>query len=135
MDELPNKIIDIKILKINRNIRKHCTCSERTYTIDQVNREITCDKCGAIIDPFEVVVDIAYRRERLREETNRLLEQRKEIINYNPHLLVFRSLEQSYRGKRMLPVCPECGKAFYFEKITSWTNRRSEEQRRLEATD
>lgn len=130
MSELPDKIIDLEVLRINRNIGKRCKCENRNFVVDTDNREITCGKCGAWVDPYEAIYELARTRERMVDETKRLLEQRKQIINYKPHLLVFRNLESHYRSKEMLPCCPECGKAFYFEHITSWTNRRMEEMRR-----
>lgn len=130
MDELPDKVVRLEVLRINRNIGKRCKCEEPNYVVDTDNREVNCDQCGSRIDPYDAIYGLAHHYERLQEEVQGLLRQRREIANYKPHLIVFRNLESHYRSKEMLPCCPECRKAFYFEHITSWTNRRMEELRR-----
>lgn len=129
-NELPEKVISLEVLRINRNIGKRCKCDEPKYVVDTDNREINCSKCGSRVDAYDAMYYLARHYERLQDDTTRLLKQRQEIIDYKPWLLVFRDLERSYRKKEMLPCCPECGKAFYFEHITGWTNRRMEELRR-----
>jgi transcription initiation factor TFIIIB Brf1 subunit/transcription initiation factor TFIIB len=129
-DKLPDKIVNIGVLRINHNSRKICTCDNRTFTIDTKNRIVTCNQCGAIIDPFEVLIDITEHWERMEERTQRLLEQRREIENYKPWLIVIRDLERQYKGKQYLPVCPHCDKAFYLEELVRWVNREIEEARR-----
>jgi len=129
-NELPDKVISLEVLRINRNIGKRCKCKDPKYVVDTDNREINCSKCGARVDAYDAMYYLARHYERLQGEINGLLEQRKQIANYKPWLLVFRDLESHYRGKEMLPCCPECGKAFYFEHITGWSNRKMEELRR-----
>jgi len=129
-NELPDKVISLEVLRINRNIGKRCKCDKPNYVVDKDNREVACGKCGSRIDAFDALYSLACDWERVEEDTRRLLEQRKEIANYKPWLVVFRKLESHYRGKEMLPCCPECGKAFYFEHITGWSNRKMEELRR-----
>jgi len=129
-DELPEKIIKIETLRINRDIYKRCRCQthERRYEVDPQNREVICKNCGSRVDPFDAIEDISRHYERIEEETQRLLDQRKEIMNYKPWLLVIRKLEQRYRGKAMLPCCPHCREPFYLEEIATWTNRESVER-------
>ena len=131
-DELPEKIIKIETLRINRDIYKRCRCSltERRYVVDPQNREVTCKNCGSRVDPFDAIYDITRYYERLEEEAQSLLDQRKQIINYKPHMIVFRDLERQYRGKKMLPCCPHCHRGFYFEELAAWTNRKIEDRRR-----
>jgi predicted molibdopterin-dependent oxidoreductase YjgC len=131
-DKLPDNIIDIEILRINRNIDKECKCNrwERRFTIDTANKKVYCG-CGAEVDPYDAIYDIAYGHERLQAEIKKLLEQRKQIVDYKPWLLVFRNLESHWRGnKDLLPTCPHCGRGFYFEELTRWINKRLEDLRR-----
>ncbi|MDP5274330.1 hypothetical protein Q5Y73_09430, partial [Chengkuizengella sp. 2205SS18-9] len=61
--------------------------------------------------------------------TEHLLEQRKQIENYKPHMVVFKELERSYRkrhGERMIPTCPNCSRGFRFEELSGWVNERFE---------
>lgn len=132
-DGLPGKIVDIEMLRINRNIGKRCKCQNRKFTVDPDNRSVYCGECGALVDPFEAIYDVAISCERLKRETENLLEQRRQIANYKPHLIVFKNLESQYRSKKYLPCCPECGEAFFFEHISSWVSRELEEQRREKA--
>lgn len=125
MEKLPDKIFDIETLKIKHNMRKICNCENPQYDVDTNNRAVWCRKCGAWIDPFEAILDIAQNFERLEDDTKRLLEQRRQIENYKPHLVLFKRLESEYRrSKDMLPICPTCGQAFDFDKITRWINKR-----------
>lgn len=123
MGELPDKIKRIDVLRVEYGKRKLCECRNPEYEIDYKNKLVTC-KCGAIVDPFEALYNIALHYERLGDQVQNLLEQRKQIINYKPWLLTFRELESSYRSGKMLPCCPNCGEGFYFETIRGWTNRK-----------
>ena len=125
MDKLPDNVINFTVLKIRHDKQKICQCKEPTYEIDIENKLVTCSQCGAYTDPFDALVCLATKDEQYVRETEMLLEQRREIMNYKPHMIVFRELEQQYRkGKhgRMLPRCPRCGELFHFEDIKGWAN-------------
>ncbi len=130
MGELPDNIKRIDVLKIEKAKRKLCNCYTHRYIIDNGNKLVYCQDCGAIIDPFEALSGLAFHYEHLGDQVNSLLEQRREIVNYKPWLMTFRSLESQYRGKTMLPCCPSCLKPFFFEEINAWSNRQMEELRR-----
>lgn len=137
MNQLPDKAIDIEMLRIKRNMKKICSCEDPQYDVDANNRAVWCRICGAWIDPFEAISYIAEYNEKIREEIKYLHEKHKEaydkIIKLNgeieilakkkARLNVFKEIEQSYRSG-MLPRCPECGKMFDFVKITGWTNKK-----------
>lgn len=134
-EELPDKIIELDQVRINRGLEKICKCKNRRFMIDAKNRRVTCQSCGAVIDPYDALYEIGTKDEYRMEQVQRLLEQKKQIMNYKPHLKVFKYLEKRYRrGKykerAMLPCCPECGEPFFFEHITSWFNRQMETLRR-----
>ncbi|QDX93172.1 hypothetical protein EEL30_13165 [Brevibacillus laterosporus] len=112
MNQLPGKIVDIDVLRINRNSNKRCQCTEKTFVIDPQNRAINCGRCGAPVDPYEAMYYLATEQEQLRDQVLNLLEQRKQIVNYKPHMLAFRDLERQSRGKKMLPTCPHCHRGF-----------------------
>jgi hypothetical protein len=130
MDRLPDKIVDIDVLRINRNINKRCQCDEKKFVVDPQNRAVHCGTCGAQVDPFDAIYHLATKPETLRQQIKSLLEQGREIANYKPHLRVIKYLEQQYRGKKMLPTCPHCHQAFYLEELTFWTNAELEKRRR-----
>ena len=123
-DELPDNIVLLDVLRVNRNAEKHCKCERPHYTIDTENHIIECDDCGAHVDPFAVLVRLAKRNSRYNQELERLYEQRKQLMVYKPHLIVIRELERQYRGRKLLPCCPHCKQAFYLEDIRSWVNAK-----------
>jgi len=131
-DKLPDKVIPISTLRINRNRDKKCTCRNRKFEIDTQNREISCQECGAVIDPYVALLDIASHYEQFGKEVDSLLTQRKQIIDYKPHLLVMRELEKIYMGGRMLPCCPHCHKGIHAkELLVASTSKQYENRRRL----
>ncbi len=130
MDKLPDKVVHIESLRINRNIDKRCKCEDRTFVIDFNNNSVHCHDCGAWVDPFVAIRELALHYERLDNEQDALFEQRRQIMNYKPHLIVIRKLEEQYRGKQMIPCCPHCKEGFFLEELSSWTNRQMEILRR-----
>ncbi len=130
MGELPDNIKRIDVLKIEYGKKKLCQCTDWHLEIDYQNKLVYCVDCGAIIDPFEALRKLADNWERINEQVDKILAQRKEIVNYKPWLLVFRDLESQYRSKQMIPNCPHCHTPFFFEEINRWSNRKMEEVRR-----
>ncbi|EKQ56212.1 MULTISPECIES: hypothetical protein [unclassified Clostridium] len=122
MDKLPDKIIDIDIIRANYNFKKKCTCSKRSFVLDPANREVHCRQCGQIVEPFEALMDLCNHYERINEQLKSSLEQKRQLDNYKPHLKVIKHLEENYRGKnKMIPYCPVCGEPFYLEELISWS--------------
>lgn len=66
------KPVSFDLLRINKGMKKICTCNPPHYEISVENRIIMCRDCGAVVDPFEAMLSIARYHEQLREETNRL---------------------------------------------------------------
>lgn len=126
MDELPKNITRFEVLKIRRDIKKLCRCRGSNYVVDTQNHLVYCDKCGAVVSPWQALVDIATHYDRLQKEVENLLEERRKIANYQPRRVVIKQLEQQYcRGKGdMLPTCPRCGKPFYLSELTNWVNKK-----------
>ncbi|GAA0491122.1 hypothetical protein GCM10008986_16480 [Salinibacillus aidingensis] len=123
VDNLPNKVVEIDQVRINRGIEKICKCDNRKFMIDTQNRQVNCSSCGAVIDPYDAMYELATNGEKLRNQVEQLLEQRKQIANYKPWLVTIKRLEKQYRGKKMLPNCPRCAEPFYLEEIKRWTGR------------
>lgn len=128
-DKLPDNVKRIDVLRIEYGMKKLCQCNNPHYMVDYQNKLVHCTDCKAIVDPFEALCNIARHYDNLGDQVEHLLKQRREIANYKPWLLVFRNLEREYRGKQMLPICPECKEPFYFEHINMWTNRKMHELR------
>lgn len=119
-NELPKKVIDIESIRINRGMDKICDCKNRRFMLDTQNKKTYCRDCGAEIDPYDAMYELATSTNYLKQEVDKLLEQRKQIINYKPWLLTIRNIEKQYRGKKMLPGCPRCDEPFYLEELKQW---------------
>lgn len=130
MSELPDSIKRIDVLRLEKAMQKPCNCFTHKYLVDSQNRLVYCQDCGAIVDSFEALKNLAWYYQGLGEQVEYLLKQRQDIVNWKPWLIVFRSLESQYRSGKALPCCPECNKPFYFEKINSWTSRELHEKRK-----
>lgn len=132
MSELPQKVLKFDIARVNYGRRKICQCLNPHYEIDVQNRLVVCKDCGAIIDPFDALVDLAKHYERIERWNQAALDQRREIENYKPRLLVIRELEKRYRGQKMIPRCLHCGEPFDLKEIAngSWCSRRFLEEKR-----
>ena len=134
MSDLPDNVKRFDILKVEYARKKLCQCREPHYEMDYQNRLVYCTDCGAIVEPFDVLHNLAARYDRISNQVEGLLKQRKEIVNWKPWLLTFRRLESEYRSGKMLPCCPECHKPFFFEHINVWVDRKMEELRRSKET-
>lgn len=121
--DLPDKLVSLDQVRINRGIEKICKCNNRKFVIDTTNRKVTCSSCGAVVDPYDALYEIAFRDEERTRQVQQLLEQRKQIANYKPWLKVIKYLESRYRGHKMIPNCPRCGEPFYLEELTLWTGK------------
>ena len=128
---LPHNIIPISSLRIRRDKDKKCTCADHKYDIDPQNKEVSCAGCGTIVQPFDALLDIAYHYEMLTKEAEALLEQRRQILDWKPHLLPLRRVEGIYRSGQMLPCCPHCGRGILAEELPiASVNKQSEMERR-----
>lgn len=125
--ELPDKIVRLDVLRVERGLRKQCICPLPHYEIDAQNRLVYCSDCGAIVDPYDALNKMAYRYEQVDEHTQYLLEERRKINDYKPRLVVIKKLEQKYRGPNhsMIPTCPRCKAAFDLAELLAvpWVNR------------
>ena len=123
-NELPDKIIGLDQVRINRGVGKICKCKNRKFVMDTDNRRINCASCGAIVDPYDALYDIAYQDEERTSQVEHLLSQRKEIAAYKPWLVIIKRIEENYRGHKMIPNCPRCREPFYLEELVSWTGKQ-----------
>jgi hypothetical protein len=132
--KLPDKVVSINSLRIVRDKKKKCTCGGyggyRAFEIDTKNKEVLCVKCGAVVQPYDAICELADYYERLQADVKSLLEQRKQILNYKPHLLDIRKLERTYRGGTMLPACPHCGRGIQANEFNVSVNKEMELERR-----
>jgi tryptophan 2,3-dioxygenase len=126
MDELPKKVLRIDVIKVEYGRRKLCECMNPHYEIDYQNRTVTCVDCGAIVEPFEALYRFAQNCLNLNEQVESILEQRQQLLNWKPRLVLMRQFAEQYASghgrNSMVPCCPNCGKPFDLP-IANWANR------------
>lgn len=124
-DELPDKIERLDVLIVEQSHMRPCRCREPKYDLDLENRLVYCRECGAIVDPFTALKRLAFHHDRLSDHIQYLLDERKKILNYKPHLKVMKDLESNYRRNKfsMVPCCPVCDQPFDLPEITRWVGR------------
>lgn len=124
-----DKLIQLDFIRVDRNKPRKCVCERPKYSVDTVNREITCE-CGMVIDPFEAMLNLAKHYEDRNLQHKLLNEQRQQWIKEKPHSIIFKQLERSYQRGTMLPCCPQCEQMFDFKDVTRFVN--AEFYRKLE---
>lgn len=127
-DSLPEKVVRFDVVRVEYGRQKICRCVEPHYEIDYQNRLVCCRDCGAVIDPFEALMRIAIDTKRWDDYTERMLEQRRQIRNYQPRRTVIKDLEKQYisaERSNLEPTCPNCGHPFALKELlkTRWVNR------------
>ncbi|MNC34101.1 hypothetical protein D3C75_825180 [compost metagenome] len=120
-----DNIVVLDTLRIEHNRPRKCTCDpyNKKFTVDSVNREVTCE-CGIVVDPFEAMEYLARHYDRINEQHKAMHEQKREWLKEKPHSVLFKKLERSYRRGEMLPSCPICQQTFDFKDVTFFTNAR-----------
>jgi len=124
MGDLPDKIVSFGALRVEYGMEKTCQCKTARYEIDVKNRFVYCQDCGAIIEPFEALLNIAQYYERYEDRLNYMLEERRKLEEWNPRLLVAKNIVEHYHSGKMAPVCPRCHEAFDLKEIWQWTDAR-----------
>lgn len=108
---------------VNKRKAKKCRCYPRNYIVDITNRELTCEKCGNFVDPYEALWEMADNASNYKTQFIQMKEDAGKWLKNNRHLLVLKKLEENYcRGTRR-PFCPHCNKPFDFSDLKSWSSK------------
>lgn len=128
-----NGIVSFTLFKVERGREKICRCNPPHYIIDEVNRIVTCEDCGATIDPIEALLTLCNYTKNLEEYQSEAIEKinayRKmadEEWKRRMKNRVFKEMDKYYQ-QELYPVCPECSKQFDPIKISQW-QRKSPDQ-------
>lgn len=136
-NELENEndgVLSFTLYKIEKGREKICKCNPPHYVLDEVNRLVICNDCGAVVEPFEALLQMTkyieefaeYQREAInkinvyREMANE--ESRRRMKNK-----AFQEMDRNYQ-KGLYPYCPECGKIFDPAKIIRWQRKPEREE-------
>lgn len=106
--------IRLDVVRAERGISKRCRCYEVHYELDPGTRLVYCKDCGAIIDPFDALMNISKYHERINNTLDSMMEEAKALDSYKPRLRVIKEIEKKYSGTRnaLVPSCPHCGEYF-----------------------
>ena len=110
---------------IKKKLNIDCKCRNENIYIDIQNKRIECAKCGAILDPFDVVYRLFYQEERYMERIKFLRQQCEELEKWLLNNRMGSALREIAREIRQgkVPSCPHCRKPFDLEKINSWWSK------------
>ncbi|HBC98704.1 MAG TPA: hypothetical protein DC053_03875 [Lachnoclostridium sp.] len=131
-----NDVIRFDLCKLEKNKERLCQCKNPHYEVDAINRLVTCEDCGAIIDPFDALVNICKHQDNYKEYQKEAIEKVKlyrELADKEWRRRLknacFKDMEKRYING-MHPECPVCGELFDPVKITRWSrpNRRTGQQ-------
>ncbi|MFF5994815.1 hypothetical protein AAGS61_08630 [Lysinibacillus sp. KU-BSD001] len=137
MEQLPENVMSIDLIKFERNRNKLCECNSLHVTIDTKNRKLYCQHCQAERDPFEVVSAMGARFDEINERLEKSLQQKKDLDNYKPHLKIIKELESKTRAgnNQMHPICPCCDEPFMLAELTRFYGAKFVNGRILERID
>ena len=125
-----NKVISFNLIRIERGREKICKCNPPRLVLDEKNRIVTCESCGATLDNFEALMILANHLEEIRQYKTDMLEKahtykeladkewRRRIKNK-----VFKDMDEHYQSD-MYPYCPKCGEMINPIEITRWGNKK-----------
>lgn len=126
-DDLPEKVSDIDIIRIMRATGKRCLCPQPKYVLLSDTRTVYCRQCGAQMDAFEALRKLAQNWDIVRSQVNRLLEERKALLEWQPHRVAMKEINDSFTHKatqNMIPVCPHCHHGVELtELVKRWVDR------------
>ena len=114
-DDLPTNVVAITALRARRHSGNGCQCPNPKLVVDVDAKEVTCERCGQRIDAFEALVRLCDHGEDLERQTKALLEQRRQLAQWKPHLLAAREVDRALRERSMVPTCPHCYEALFAE--------------------
>ena len=113
-------IVRFDLVKINRGREKLCQCTAPCFEVDEENRIVSCKICGAILDPFEALIKLAERQEKIKTYREEAEKEYSRMIKSR----VFRKMQSNY-NEGLFPYCPECKMQFDPVKIDRWGRWRT----------
>lgn len=119
--KLKDKIVDFTAIKLEKNVGKVCRCKRTQYIVDEKQYRVYCSQCGAQVEAFKALLDIATTGSQYYEQISRLQEQRKQLEDYRPTRRVLKRIEEiintsTFRHKPR-PICPCCDEPFLLEEL------------------
>lgn len=116
---------ELKRALVAKHLGKLCTCKNRTVIIDEKNRRLECSECGAPIDPYKFIGELALKEHLLWQHLKALREEIETLEKWKLNNRMGQTLRHvaSYLRRNMIPLCPHCREPFELEQIKSWTSK------------
>lgn len=116
---------ELKRALVAKHLGTLCNCENRTVIIDEKNRRLECSECGAPIDPYKYLGEIARKEHMLWQHIKVLREEIETLEKWKLNNRMGQTLRRiaSYLRRNMIPLCPHCGEPFEPEQIKSWTSK------------
>lgn len=120
-----NKVFNLRPL-IEERRKKRCSCKDRKFILDPINREVICKKCGQVVDPLDALLEIASKwelKERYLDAMCKTEERLAKWIVSHKEPLALKPFIEKYR-QDLRPYCPHCNKMIDLYKIRSWGDKK-----------
>lgn len=129
-----DRVISFDLFRVERGREKICKCNPPRLVIDEQNRIVACENCGATLDGFEALMKLANHMKEVEEYRAILLEQAhryKELADKEwrrrTKNKVFKDMDEQYQND-MYPYCPKCGEMINPIDIKGWGNKKFYEE-------
>lgn len=134
MDELPNKVTDIDVIRIMAGEGKKCYCLAPRLLLKRDTRTVYCQQCGAQMDAFAALEKLANRWQFVHAQVEQLLDERRKLLDWHPHRVAVKAIHDALTHKasqNLIPVCPHCHEGIEYAELTrEWIDREFARQRR-----
>lgn len=118
-------VINIKKYFVRKRLEKVCNCSNRTILYDPINRTLECQECGAILDPYCVIEELATAESLYYSKIESLKEIKSDLEKWlanNRMGQALRTIAQYIRNGQ-IPCCPHCDKPFNLEDLKTFCSK------------
>ncbi|MDQ7982262.1 hypothetical protein QYH69_34115 [Paraburkholderia sp. SARCC-3016] len=109
------EVIDLGEYRVERKPHRPFdgTCQHKHLTVDQNGGIITCDDCGKQIDAFIALNLMLDSYSKYWAKLNSKDKSLQEQAHRQLHLKAAQRVEDAWRGRKMIPVCPHCSEAIF----------------------
>ena len=135
--EEKDKLVSFTLFKVEKGREKLCKCNPPRLTIDEQNRIVTCELCGATLDGFDALMRVADYLDKLheyetfvKEKANTYRKLADKEWNRRIKNAVFKDMDKQYQNG-MYPYCPKCREMINPIEITCWGNKKLYESEEL----
>jgi len=115
------KVIDIGDIRVARGLsrRPYTSCKHRALVYDTNERRVWCKQCESDVDAFDAFVAIVANFSAKADELEHREEALKQAQAFNIRAIATKVLDDVWRGRKMVPLCPHCKVGLLPEDFTN----------------